>query len=179
MTIPTDPQEIQRQAAEIRKRLQAEKKIAKDLDLIKYDLRFNHQRKKHQTRKKLYFTTKQWKKLDVDKQEILTKRFEVILTDHHTRLEKAQGIISKIDITEPKGRNNLRTAIEKIHNGVEAFSKATQSISGDKIFPSQQEHDAILGFPEDKKDYKKIVWGSSNTPHKKQKEQDVKKLFWG
>ena len=134
---------------------------------------------KNATRKKLYFTTKQWKKFDEDKQEILTQRFEVILTDHSTRLEKAQGIISKIDITEPKGRKSLKTAIEKIHNGIEAFSKATQSINGNNIFPSQQEHDEMLGFPDEKKDIKKIFWGASNISHKKQKEQDIKKLFWG
>ena len=131
------------------------------------------------TRKKLYFTTKQWGKFNDEKQEILTKRFEVILIDHSTRLEKAQDIISKIDITEPRGRKNLKDTIEKIHNGIEAFSKATQSINGNNIFPSQQEHDEMLGFPDEKKDIKKIFWGASNISHKKQKEQDVKKLFWG
>ena len=49
MPIPTDPEEIHRRAVEIRKRLKQEKIIAKDLDLIKYDLRFKPEKKQRRT----------------------------------------------------------------------------------------------------------------------------------
>ena len=49
MPIPTDPEEIHRRAREIRKRLKVEKTIAKDLDLIKYDLRFKPEKKQRRT----------------------------------------------------------------------------------------------------------------------------------
>jgi len=53
MAVPTDPEEIHRRAAEIRVRLKEEKKLAKDLRIIKYDLRFNPPKEKRPLLKKL------------------------------------------------------------------------------------------------------------------------------
>ena len=107
------------------------------------------------TRQKLYFKVKEWKRFDLGKQEILTKRYEVILTDHMTRKEKAIDILHAIDVTEPRGKRNLDRGIGIVQKSITQFQKTMDSISGSKI------------FPEDKAKEKRIkdMFGSKNKKH--------------
>jgi len=74
-----------------------------------------------------YYTVKEWKKfdkvaerengIDITMQEILLKRYDVILLDYKTKKEKLFGIIDKFNV------KNINKGITKFNKGVDQFSK--------------------------------------------------------
>lgn len=67
------------------------------------------------------YTVKEWKRFDLFKQEILCKKFDIILTDHMTRKEKVKAqrkkLIKKITI------KNIQKGIRTVSNGINSFSR--------------------------------------------------------
>jgi len=62
------------------------------------------------------FTWKAFNKFDWGKQEILTARYDIILTDYETRNEKIVRILKKFN------RKNLNKGITKFNKGMSQFN---------------------------------------------------------
>ena len=75
------------------------------------------------------YTVKEWKRFDkvaerengieITMQEIILKRYDVILTDHKTKKEKLNDILDKFNI------ENLNKGITKFNKGVDVMVKMT------------------------------------------------------
>lgn len=78
-------------------------------------------------RYKKEYTVKEWKKfdkyaerengIDITFQEILLKKYDVILTDYKTKKEKLFAVIDKFNA------KNINAGITKFNKGMDAFSK--------------------------------------------------------
>lgn len=79
--------------------------------------------------KQLRFTQKQWNRFDLIAQQILIRKYEVIITDHKTMNEKVVSFLTKIDISSPQGKKNLDSGIMKIHKYLDSFDDAMDSLS--------------------------------------------------
>ena len=79
--------------------------------------------------KTLYFTKKQWKRFDLQKQEILTLRYEVILTDYESTKTLLVKILKNLNITSPNGVKNLNRGIEKFKAEFDAWDKTMDEFS--------------------------------------------------
>ena len=90
--------------------------------------------------KKLTYTAKTWNKFTPEIQEQLCKKYEIILTEHYTRKEKAVKILNSIDITHPQGAKNFESAMKKIDSG---FSKFDQGLT--KFDKAMAQFDKSLG----------------------------------
>lgn len=74
-----------------------------------------------------YYTVKEWKKfdkvaerengIDITMQEILLKKYDVILLDYKTKKEKLFSVIDKFNA------KNINTGITKFNKGMDQFSK--------------------------------------------------------
>lgn len=62
------------------------------------------------------FTWKGFMKFDWEKQEILCKRYNIILTDYTTKQEKVKNILGKFTVT------NINLGVAKFNKGVQQFS---------------------------------------------------------
>jgi hypothetical protein len=78
---------------------------------------------------KKYYTVKEWKRfdkvaerengIDITMQEVLLKRYDVILTDYKTKGEKIKGILAKFNA------ENLNKGITTFNKGVDMMVKMT------------------------------------------------------
>lgn len=74
-----------------------------------------------------FYTVKEWKKfdrvaerengIDITLQEILLKKYDVILTDYKTKKEKLFSVIDKFNA------KNINAGIDKFNKGVDQFTK--------------------------------------------------------
>jgi len=109
---------------------------------------------------KKYYTVKEWKKL-YNIQEILCKKFDVILTDHKTKKERLISILKNIHLTN-------------INKGIDTFNKMVQDF-GDSMETFTTELDKTpknnvkIWSDEPRKDSK---------PHKSQDQINLEKI-WG
>ena len=81
-----------------------------------------------------HFTVKEWKKFDniVDQengeditgQEILLRKYKIILTDHRTRKEKFNDVFDKIV------KADINKTLNKVTKGIDDFSKMMDSTKG-------------------------------------------------
>ena len=100
-------------------------------------------------RGKKYYTVKEWKKFRnnnyFDMQEMLCKKYEIILTDYKTKSEKILSLLSKINL-------------KNIDKGIVRFNKVLQNFSEsmDKVTSEIDSHET--------KDTQNIksLWGSSD-----------------
>ncbi|MFM9876127.1 MAG: hypothetical protein ACKVN8_07140 [Nitrosarchaeum sp.] len=67
--------------------------------------------------KTLFFTTKQWKRFDWDKQQILTLKYAVILTDYQTNKQKFIHILKKFNF-------------KNFNKCMDVFAKSAQKFGG-------------------------------------------------
>lgn len=113
--------------------------------------------------KKIYYTQKQWNRLDDEIKENITKQYDVILTNHKTRRERLQEIIDVIDITMPRGRKKLNSGIDRFNGIMDDFSDAMDRLSKDmsQIGP--------------KGDISEIMWGKKENTA----EPDISEKLWG
>jgi len=119
---------------------------------------------KEQGLQKLHFTVRQWKKFDLQKQEILTKRYEILLTRYKT-LE--QRIIDFVNLEWLKKKNDKKSDVDwvkKFHNGLDTFSKDMNDFEvTPNVFPEdgRKENDKrirqSLGLGE-QKDHSEMIW---------------------
>ncbi len=80
-------------------------------------------------RKVLRLTQKQWNRFDLEKQEVLTKRYHVIISDYKTKRQRIMAILDKVDITRPQGKRNLERGIKKFNDSVDAFDGVMDDLS--------------------------------------------------
>lgn len=80
-----------------------------------------------------HYTVKEWKRLDTDSvrkigdkeyylnmQEVLCKKYEIILLDHQTKKEKLNQILDKFSF------ENLDKTMTKVSKGIDSFAKAVE-----------------------------------------------------
>lgn len=70
-------------------------------------------------------TVKAWNRFDDIHKQHLLKKFDVVLTDHKTRLEKFLAFISKFNNT------NLDLGIKKFNHTIEDFERSMDQLSKD------------------------------------------------
>lgn len=70
----------------------------------------------------LFFTVKEWNRFDWNKQQVLTKKYAIILTDYKTRKENVLQVLNQINF-------------KNFHKGIDIFNKMVQDFgnSMDKI----------------------------------------------
>ena len=121
----------------------------------------------------LYFTVKEWNRFDWDKQQVLTKKYIVILLDYKTRKEKILQVLDKINF------KNLNKGIAVFNKGMDGFNKSVQQF-GDSMGKMNDElskdvkrsnESARISEDKDKQNLEKI-WG------KPRKLQNNTVKFW-
>ena len=94
---------------------------------------------------KKYFTVKNWKKFSIESQELLLKKYDVILTDHMTRKERYRKILKAILRPTPKQKirqkQKLNHAIEKVQDSIDKFDQAIDYLSTSLRKQSGSGHD--------------------------------------
>ena len=71
----------------------------------------------------LFFTVKQWNKFSWNMQEVLCKKYNVILTDYQTRKEKIISLLNKINI------KNFNKGMDTFNKSLNKFSKTVDSLT--------------------------------------------------
>lgn len=80
--------------------------------------------------KKLFFTVKEWNRFAWSMQEVICKKYDVILTDYKTRKEKTILLLNKINMKNfNKGMDTFNKSLNKFSKTVDSL---TRSISQDK-----------------------------------------------
>lgn len=110
------------------------------------------------TRPKKKYTTKEWKKL-FNIQDILCKKFDIILTDHETTREKLFTLLDNINL-------------KNINKGIDIFNKSVQSFgdSMDKL---------VTELDKTSKNNIKIWSDSPNSKSRKSQDQINLDKIWG
>lgn len=103
----------------------------------------------------LFFTVKQWNKFSWNMQEILCKKYNVILTDYHTTKEKITLLINKINI------KNFNKGMDTFNKSLNKFSKTVDSLTasaGKSSFKGFDQGKSMDGLGKSKNE----IWGESN-----------------
>ena len=112
----------------------------------------------------IYFTVKEWNRFDWDKQQVLTKKYIVILLDYKTRKEKIFQVLDKINF------KNLNKGIAVFNKGMAGFNKSVQQF-GDSMGKMNDElskdvkrsnESARISEDKDKQNLEKI-WGKKKS----------------
>ena len=104
---------------------------------------------------KLFFTVKQWKKFDLEKQEFLTFMYEVILTDWKSRREKLKYFLDTYPQYLDKGLKKMDKGFKMFDTVMAEFDKGMKSSMGsDKI------DSAFIVGKAKKTDYSSLLFGS-------------------
>jgi len=59
----------------------------------------------------------------IHSQEMMCRKYDIVLTDHHTKKEKAVIILKKVNLT------NISRGITKMNNGIDSFNGMVDKIS--------------------------------------------------
>lgn len=132
-------------------------------------------------RYKKYYTVKQWKKFDkwaerengtdYTFQEVLLRKYEIILTDHQTKSEKVKKILDKFTI------QNLDRSMTKFAKGIDKFAKSMESSQNKRKRTRKSKRSRIQTK---EPDYSALFFGSKKTRNtKKSKEPDYSALIGG
>ena len=143
--------------------------------------------------KKLY-TIKQWKKFKktlirtndgaqnhVDIQELMCKKYDIILTDHKTKRELVITILKKINA------KNINDGIYTFNKAVQAFGGSMEQLSKDlgsskksKSSKDKENLEKLLGKPKGKSSNNVKIWSDSprSESRRKKDEMNLEKL-WG
>jgi len=105
---------------------------------------------------KKFFTVKEWKKF-YNIQEVLCKKFDVILTDHKTKKENTIFFLNKINL-------------KNINKGIEVFNKLIQDFGGSM----DQLTTELNKTPQNNIK----IWSDEPESHKSQDQINMKKI-WG
>lgn len=101
----------------------------------------------------LYFTVKEWSKFDWNKQQILTAKYIVILTDYKTKKKRVLEILDKINFKNfDKGLLMFNKSIQKFGGSMDALTRE---------FPADAKSNKSAKLSE-KKNLEKI-WGKNET----------------
>ena len=103
----------------------------------------------------LFFTIKEWNRFSWNMQEVLCKKYDVILTDYKTRKEKIILLLHKINM------KNFNKGMDTFNKSLNKFSKTVDSMTASASKSSSK------GFDQDKSmdglgKSKNELWGESN-----------------
>ena len=102
----------------------------------------------------LFFTLKQWNKFSWSMQEVLCKKYNVILTDYKTTKEKITLLLDKINIKNfNKGMDTFSKSLNKFSKTVDSLSASKSSFKGFDQGKSIEETLGKTGFSKD------AIWG--------------------
>lgn len=105
---------------------------------------------------KLFFTAKEWNRFSWSVQEVLCKKYDIILTDYKTRKEKTISLLNKINMKNfNKGMNLFNKSLNKFSKTVDSLTANKSGFTG---FNQGKNIDETLGKTEFSKD---AIWGKS------------------
>ena len=108
--------------------------------------------------KKLFFTVREWNRFSWSMQEVLCKKYEVILTDYRTRKEKTISLLNKINMKNfNKGMNAFNRSLNKFSKTVDSLT-ASANKSSFKDFDQGKNIEETFGSAKFLKDE---IWGKS------------------
>ena len=127
---------------------------------------------------------KEWNRFDWDKQELLCKRYKIILTDWQPKWKKRYDTLKKY-----VNQKNFDKGLDIFNKGVQDFSKQmddmTKGLGGDPK-NNKKNLDSIWGNKKKGGDGNSIpLWGSKHTATKKRRKKKVIKsdsnmdIIWG
>ena len=71
----------------------------------------------------LFFTVKEWNRFAWSMQEVICKKYDVILTDYRTRKEKTISLLNKINM------KNFNKGMDTFNKSLNKFSKTVDSLT--------------------------------------------------
>jgi hypothetical protein len=131
-----------------------------------------------------HMKVKEWNRFDWDKQELLCKRYKIILTDWQPKWKKRYDTLKKY-----VNQKNFDKGLDIFNKGVQDFSKQmddmTKGLGGDPK-NNKKNLDSIWGNKKKGGDGNSIpLWGSKPTATKKRRKKKVIKsdsnmdIIWG
>ncbi len=73
----------------------------------------------------LFFTVKEWNRFTWSMQEVICKKYDVILTDYQTRKEKIISLLNKINMKNfNKGMDTFNKSLNKFGKTVDSLTKS-------------------------------------------------------
>ncbi len=116
----------------------------------------------------LFFSVKEWNRFSWSMQEVLCKKYNVILTDYMTRKEKTISLLNKINMKNfNKGMDTFNRSLNKFSKTVDSLT-ASASKSSFTGFNQGKSIDEVLGKTGFSKD---AVWGKPK--------EDTYSSIWG
>ena len=107
--------------------------------------------------KTLFFTTRQWNRFAWNMQEVICKKYNVILTDYKTRKEKIILLLNKINV------KNLNKGIDTFNKSLNQFCKIIDSLIGSIFKNFDQGKSMAYTFGRVKPISKDEIWGNANS----------------
>lgn len=105
----------------------------------------------------LYFTLKEWNRSDWNKQQILTKRYSVILLDYKTKKEKITQILNEINF------KNLNKGICMFNKVIQQFGNSMDKISGELSADTKKSNESSEINEEKNKQNLEKIWGKQKS----------------
>jgi len=146
-------------------------------------------------RHKKRFTVKEWKRfkktqvkivngivIPLDVQELMCKKYDIILTDYKTKREQLIIFLKKINM------KNINKGIETFNNAVQAFGGSMDQLSKDlgsskKIQSNKDKEnlEKIWGKPNGKLSNNVKIWSDSTRESESQRQRDKMNIekIWG
>ena len=109
---------------------------------------------------RLELTQKAWKRFDYNSQRHLLTKFDVIITDHHTKRETLSKILKSFNV------KNMNTGIARFQDGMDQFSKEME-----KLHDSLNDGKVI--------DLDKQFWGNNSVRNHTKNDTNTHDIFWG
>ena len=129
----------------------------------------------------LFFTVKEWNRFDWNKQQVLTKKYTVILTDYKTRKEKILQVLNQINFKNfHKGIDIFNKMVQDFGNSMDKITKEIDNSKKEKSNIHEKNLEKIWETKEDKSsDYVKIWSDSPKNESEITKDKDNLEKLWG
>lgn len=112
----------------------------------------------------LFFTVKEWNRFNWDKQQVLTKKYNVILTDYKTKKERALNLLDKINF------KNFNKGISIFNNAIQQFGNSMDKITNELSTDVKKSNKSTRISEEKNKQNLEKIWGK---PRKTQNHQKI------
>ena len=126
----------------------------------------------------LFFTVREWNRFSWSMQEILCKKYDIILTDYQTTKEKTISFLNKINM------KNFNKGMDIFNKSLNKFSKTVDSLTSNKSGFTEYDQDRSMGKTFGSAKFSKDgIWGKpvSIWPEKTKadKPKDSMESIWG
>jgi|CXWL01.1.fsa_nt_gi hypothetical protein len=104
----------------------------------------------------LFFSVREWNRFSWNMQEVICKKYDVILTDYQTRKEKIMLLLHKINM------KNFNKGMDTFNKSLNKFSKTVDSMTASankSSFKGFDQGKSMDGLGKSKNE----IWGESNT----------------